>query len=321
MRRRPRTAAALLAAAAFSASLALAAAQQQDREPGPRERPEPDRADVPYGPHERHVLDYWAAESEGPAPLVVFIHGGGFRGGDKAAVPTPLLRGCLDRGIAVASISYRLSQHAPFPAPMEDGARAIQFLRSVADDWGIDPDRIAASGGSAGAGISLWVAFHDDLADPDADDPVARESSRLACVAVRGAQTTYDPRVIAAIVGGRAHEHPALQPFFGLGDDELDSERAFALYEAASPDQYVSADDPPVFLLYNEPPGPLPPDAPPGRGIHHPNFGHYLKPKLEKLGIECVVRHGDDIEGGPAADEAELVDFLARHLKAEGGPS
>src|SRR5690606_33445327 len=157
-------------------------------------------------------------------------------GGDKRGVPPGLLRGCLDAGISVASINYRLSHQAPFPAPMEDGARAIQFLRSKAEELGINPDRIGASGGSAGAGISLWVGFHDDLADPDGDDPVGRQSSRLAGMAVLGAQTTYDPRVIATIVGGRAHEHPALKPFFGLTDEELDTPKAHARYEAASAD-------------------------------------------------------------------------------------
>ena len=86
MRRRTTSGWGLLALAALTAS--LAAAQQQL----PGNRPAPDRADVPYGPHERNVLDFWAAESDGPAPLVVYIHGGGFRGGDKRGVPVPLLR-------------------------------------------------------------------------------------------------------------------------------------------------------------------------------------------------------------------------------------
>ena len=185
---------------------------------------------VRYGPHDRNVLDLWQAKPKpgqtAPAPLVVFFHGGGFRNGDKSSIPAWLVSTCLDAGISVASANYRLSQTAPFPAPMLDGARAIQFVRFKANELGIDPGRIAASGSSAGAGIALWVGFHDDLADPRSDDPIARQSSRVACLGVDGAQTSYDPRFIKETIGGRAHEHPALRSFYGITSDaDLDSPR------------------------------------------------------------------------------------------------
>src|SRR5262245_12751610 len=259
-----------------------------------QEKPKPDVADAKYGPHERNVIDLWKAKSDNPTPLVVFIHGGGFRGGDKANLAPALLGGCLKAGISVAAINHRLSQHAPFPAPMLDSARAVQFLRSKAADWNLDPKRVAATGGSAGAGSSLWIGFHDDLADPKSDDPVARQSTRLTCMAVQGAQCSYDPRWIKEHIGGRAHEHPALAPLYGLKEDERDTPRAHKLYEEASPINYLTADDPPVFLFYNEPKGPLPADARPGQGIHHPKFGEALKEKMDPLKIECILRHQDD---------------------------
>ena len=157
-----------------------------------------------------------ADHAETPAPLVVFFHGGGFVGGDKKSVPGWLVTRCLAEGISVASVNYRLSTQSPFPAPMLDGARAIQFLRLKAGELGIDPGKIAACGNSAGAGISLWVGFHDDLADSSNADPVLRQSSRLACMGVVGAQTSYDPRFIKQLIGGRAHEHVALKPLFGV---------------------------------------------------------------------------------------------------------
>ena len=73
---------------------------------------------------------------------MVFWHGGGFRQGDKAGVPPVLLEECLAGGMSVASGNYRLSDQAPFPAPMLDGARAIQFLRSKAGEWEIDPGHL-----------------------------------------------------------------------------------------------------------------------------------------------------------------------------------
>ncbi len=259
-------------------------------------KPSPDLADAQYGPHERNVLDIWKAKPQGghsgPTPLVVYFHGGGFRRGNKSSVPAWLVRDCLDEGISVASANYRLSQTDAFPAPMLDGARAIQYLRRNATELGIDPDRIAAAGNSAGAGIAMWVAFHDDLADPSSDDPVARCSSRLCCVGSDGGQTSYDPRFIKVLIGGRAHEHPALRPFYGIESDaELDSPRIEQLFEEASPINYVTSDDPPGILFYAEPDAPVASNAKPGVGIHHPRFGKALKAKLDPLGIECTLRH------------------------------
>jgi acetyl esterase len=285
-------------------------------------RPSPDVANIRYGPHERNVLDLWKAKPKSglsaPTPLVIFFHGGGFRTGDKRNVPGRLIDECLAAGISVASANYRLSGTAAFPAPMLDGARAIQFVRKNADDLGIDPNRIAAAGSSAGAGIALWVGFHDDLADSQSNDPVARESSRVSCLGVDGAQTSYDPRFIKTLIGGRAHEHPALRSFYGvMSDTELDSARVQKLYEEASPINYVSAGDPPAILFYAEPNTPLPVDARPGQGIHHPRFGTALKAKLDPLKIECILRHRNDYpaEGDPnAAMCRDMATFFAKEL-------
>ncbi len=246
----------------------------------------------------------------------LYIHGGGFQAGDKSTLSADLLGKCLEAGISVAAINYRFSQHAPFPGPMLDGGRAVQFIRSKAGDWNIDRTRIGATGGSAGAGISLWLAFKDDLADPKSDDPVARESTRLSCAAVLGAQPSYDPRWIKEKIGGKAHEHAALAPFYGLKVSELDTPKAHKLYEEASPINFVSKDDPPVFLSYNEPKGPLPADAKPGQGIHHPNFGVALKEKLDPLKVECVLLRSDDFKGKSGANLVkDMVEFFVKPLK------
>jgi acetyl esterase len=200
---------------------------------------------------------------------------------------------------------------------MLDGARAVQYLRANAKEWNLDPKRVAATGGSAGAGISLWIGLHDDLADPKSDDPVARQSTRLSCTGVVAAQTSYDPRFIKKEIGGRAHEHPALLPFYGLKADEVDTPKAHKLYEEASPITYVSADDPPAFLFYTEAKGPLPDDAKPGQGIHHPRFGEVLKEKLDPLKVECVLRHADDYKGKGNVQDLmyrDMVEFFRRHF-------
>src|SRR5437016_13951716 len=160
---------ALAAAMATCAALGWQASQPKN---GPRPYPHPpDVANARYGPHERNVLDLWKAKTDRPDPIVVFIHGGGFTAGDKSGVPQPMLSQCLEAGISVATINYRYSTIAPYPAPMEDGARAVQYIRLHAKKWNINPKAMACSGGSAGAGISLWIGFHDDMAKPSSDDP------------------------------------------------------------------------------------------------------------------------------------------------------
>ncbi len=272
-------------------------------------KPPPDMANVSYGPHERNVMDVWKAKSDQPTPLLVFIHGGGFHAGSKEALQPYLLHGCLASGISVVAINYRLSPEVKFPAHYMDCARAIQFARSKAKDWNLDPKRVAASGGSAGAGTSLWLGFHDDMADPKNVDPVLRESTRLSCMVVFGAQSSYDPRVIKKLVGGRAHEHEALPGFYGLTSEDYETEKAYKLYEAASAINYLTRDDPPVYAYYNEA-RQLPANPKAGQGIHSINFGTYLKEKMDELGIECIVRHEDE-----QPDLAkETIGFLKKHL-------
>ena len=302
---------ALLAWTLFLAPLSA----QEAKKKGPL-KPKPDLADVKYGPHGRNVLDLWQARSDTPTPLVVFIHGGGFRAGSKEGVPVGLLTRLLANGISVMAINYRLSPEVSFPAHYLDSARSIQFARSNAKEWNLDPKRVGSTGGSAGAGTSLWIGFHDDLADARNPDPVLRQSSRLTCMAVNGAQSSYDPRVIREWVGEAAARHPALPDFFGVKLDEIDTPRAHKIYEAASAINYLTRDDPPVYAFYSEG-RVLPANAKDGQGIHHINFGLRLKAQMDALGIECIVRHRD--EGADPNDE--MADFFIRQLTGKTAKS
>ena len=274
-----------------------------------------DVRDQSYGPYELNKFDLWLAKSDSPTPLVVFIHGGGFRGGDKSRVNPYMLERALQSGISFASINYRLSGEAPYPAQMHDCARAIQYIRRNARQWNIDPKRLAAYGGSAGAGISQWLAFHDDMANPKSKDPVERESTRLSCAIPFNAQSTYDPREIKKIVPGNAYDHVALKPFYGLPEDwnwdeDKVDEKLDALLKDASPINHLTKDDPPVFVYHfagNNKPG----------NIHHPNFGKHLKDKMDKLGIECVRRMDTDYKSPQTESVEEMVQFLKRHFKMQ----
>ena len=268
----------------------------------------PTYENVKYGPHERNVLDFWKAKSDGPTPLLVSIHGGGFLVGEKT-VPKVLLKECLDAGISVAAINYRFSSHAIAPASFHDGARAIQFLRHQSKDWNVDPTRIAASGESAGAGISLWLGFHKDLADPKSDDPISRESTRLTCMVVFEGQSSYDPRFVRNMFPGRdIHKVMPLNKLFDIDPEKLDELPAekYKLFEEVSAINHVTADAPPVQLWYGNP---MDVEVATQRiGIHHPLFGKLLKEKMAKFNRPCeVVAAGKQLDG---SEPTPAIDFL-----------
>jgi acetyl esterase/lipase len=274
--------------------------------------PPPTFENVKYGPHERNVLDFWQAKSDQPTPVLVSIHGGGFVQGNKSVGPF-ILKDCLNNGISVAAINYRYSTQAIAPAPFQDGARAVQFLRSKAKEWNIDPKRFAATGGSAGAGISLWLGFHKDMADPKSDDPVLRQSTRLTCMFVFEGQTSYDPRFIRKLFPGKdIYKIGALQKLFAFDPNQLDNLPAekYKLFEECSPITHVTKDAPPVLLIYNNPI-----DAEitnQGIGIHHPLFGKMLKEKMDALKIPCkVVAAGKRLDGGTPT---RTIDCLREHF-------
>ncbi|MDP3071901.1 MAG: alpha/beta hydrolase [Opitutaceae bacterium] len=296
------------------------AADAKKSAPPPRA---PTIANVAYGPHKRQVLDFWRAESTAPTPLVFHIHGGGWVTGDKAIVAQ--LERYLAAGISVVSINYRYVTQAiqagvkpPVQWPISDAVRALQFVRSKAGEWRLDKARIGATGGSAGACSSLWLAFHADLAVPKSSDPIARESTRLWCAAVSGAQTTLDPQQMKAWTPNSRYGGHA----FGFMPDPNDlktRDTQFAAFlaaretllpwiEAYSPYAHVSADDPPIYLIYG---------APPAKGIdakdptHTANFGVLLQEKLNAVGVANELVY----PGAPGVKHPQMHDFLIATLK------
>jgi arylformamidase len=244
-------------------------------------------ANVSYGPHERNVLDFWKAAGDGLRPLLVFIHGGGWVGGDKGG-STARFKPYLDKGISCAAINYRLTATDPLPAPVHDAARAIQFIRSKAEEWNIDTNHIALTGGSAGACTSMWLLYHDDLADPNATDPVLKQSTRVCAAAVSAGQTSIDPKVIEPWLGEGVLKHRMI--WMAVGEPTMEAamtnyDKHKALYTEFSPYNHVSENDPPLYMSYG---GDMTlPSKEPGHGIHHPVYGVKLKEKADAAGLEC----------------------------------
>jgi acetyl esterase/lipase len=287
--------------------------QQQAGGRQPQPRPEPDVADVAYGPNEKQRFDLWLAESDEPTPLILFIHGGGFRGGDKQGINLGVLRQAQANGISYASLNYRLTPEITSPQPFLDCALALQTIRDRAEEWNIDPERIASTGGSAGAGISLWLAFHDDMADADAEDPIAHQSTRLVCAAVSAGQCSYDPFFCESIGLPRLMEHAFFYPFYGIEEGEEESEEAKRRYAEASPITYLTEDDVPVMMDYGQPNEPVTEETSLNAIVHHPQFGVTLQEHMDELGLRCVVRW----RGQEGVEPITAFDFIKGYLLPE----
>lgn len=294
---------------------------------------------VKYGPDERNVMDVWLAESDKLTPCVINIHGGGWLTGDKKRLSIPGgVKALLRENISVVSISYRYVKQTiidsgstrgtgpvqprgdypepPVKLPLMDAARALQFVRSNAKEWNIDPDRIALTGGSAGACSSLWLAFHDDLADPTSDDPVLRESSKPYCVAVEAPQTTLDPKQILELMPNATYGGHAFGFVWDKSDPTVEirsflkgRDGVMAWIQEYSPYELVTKDDPPVYLFYKNDPdiGGNPKDP-----THSANYGVFLKEKADKLGLKCELVHKGVNDPKHKNTVAYLIDMLRK---------
>lgn len=289
----------------------------KDRNKSDSSHVQPTFADAAYGPHERNKLDFWQAQSGTPAPVVVFIHGGGFKAGDKSKVQgDKILQQCLDAGVSFAAINYRYRTYTPIQDVLRDCARAIQFIRSKADEWNVDKARIAAYGGSAGAGASLWLAFHDDLADPESEDPVLRESSRLVCAGANACQFSYDIFKWEELFGEAAakyQEPDAVWPaFYGLkSEEELRGPLGAKWRADCDMHGLISKDDPPVFLSTSLPGGDI---TDRGHLLHHPKHAEAIWQRCREVGVRVVANlPGLGIKPG-TDDPQDLRAFFFEHL-------
>jgi acetyl esterase/lipase len=276
----------------------------------------PTHGNVSYGKNERDVMDFWQAKSDKPTPVVICIHGGSWIGGDKSSY-YGRVKTFLDAGISMATINYRLMKQAneekvvpPVKAPLEDAARAVQFVRSKASEWNIDKKRVGATGGSAGGASTLWLAFHDDMADPSSSDPVARESTRLYCAAVEGAQSSLDPKDLLDWMPNYTYGAHA----FGLKNiKEMVEQRDKIMpwIKQYSAIELVSKDDPPIGLYYGGVKGAKKGEAHPDP-THSPMLGLLLAERLKQAGVEYVLVYADQPNPKLPTATAFLIEYLKK---------
>lgn len=240
-------------------------------------------------------------------PAVLWIHGGGWRGGDKRDGRNAGNAAMLaQRGYVVVSVNYRLSDLAPFPAAVEDVKCAVRWLRKNAEKYGIDPDRIGAWGGSAGGHLALMLAVADDKAGLEGKGGNEGVSSRVkaACSWFGPADLTVDEKDFV---------DPGGVVKFFLGGEQKDIPD---VYKRASPATHVSADDPPVLMIHGEKDNVVPIGQ-----------SEIMLKKLREAKVEAALirvkdaGHGFKPSGGgepsPSRDEIlkSTLDFFDKHLK------
>lgn len=273
--------------------------------------------DEKYASHIRNTFDIWLAKSDVPTPLVIYIHGGGFVGGDKSKYydSKDLVR-FLDAGISVATINYRFMNEAPYGimASMNDSKRCLQFLRFHSEKYNIDKNKIACSGGSAGAGTSLWLAFSDDMAEVKSEDPILRESTRITCAGAFATQSTYDILKWDSILGMSLHnsdeEKFSIGRAFGLKSIEnIDLEKQKQIRDELDFLNKMEKTSSP-FFVYNRQSGGIPTNQ--DELNHHPLHAKALKEKADKVGAEAII-YAPEIG---IIDESgkDLVDFFLEKL-------
>ncbi|QDL56919.1 alpha/beta hydrolase [Rhodoferax aquaticus] len=212
--------------------------------------------DVPYAAMSpAQTLDlYLPNDAQGPYPLIIEIHGGGFMLGSKSADIGPMLLG-LQRGYALASINYRLSSEAKFPAAVNDVKAAIRFLRANAAKYQLDANRFATWGGSAGGNLSAMAALSGGvqaLSDPALG--LMDTSDRVQAAIVWFGPIDFgamDAEFAALGTSGRmgATNAPSSAESRYLGQ-VIGTPQAQTLVQEANPLSYLTPDDPPLYVQH-----------------------------------------------------------------------
>jgi len=257
--------------------------------------------------HERQKLDLFVPEkSDGPLPLIIWIHGGGWQNGSKDGCP-PLRTGFTERGYAVASINYRLSGHAVFPAQIEDCKAAIRWLRAHAEDYRLDPQRFGVWGSSAGGHLAALVGTSGDVKAFDVG-PHLDQSSRVQAVCDYFGPTDF---TVFVTTPGYERHATANSPEAKLLGGPVAENRDKAT--RASPITYVSRDDPAFLIVHGDEDRVVP-----------INQSRLLHDALEQAGVSAhfhTIRgagHGQGF-GGPEI-EPMVVGFFDRVLEARPPP-
>ena len=259
-------------------------------------------------------LDLYLPEDQGPFPVIIWIHGGGWTSGDKDLDPNDPQVRQVGRGYAVASINYRLSQQAKFPAQIEDCKAAVRWLRAHASNYNLDPSRIAVWGSSAGGHLAALLGTSGDVVELEGSEDNRGYSSRVNAVV-----DWFGPTDLLRMSADSLpfpcnfldHNSPFSPESLLIGcaiqtcPDKTDK---------ANPIKYASADDPPFLIMHGD-----------RDCLVGPQQSRRLFDALTAVGAKATVKFISGAgHGGSQFDEAEnrklVEDFLDENLKVSAGP-
>jgi acetyl esterase/lipase len=268
--------------------------------------------DLRYGDHkERNTLDLFVPRSDGPLPLIIWVHGGAWQGGSKAG-PNPALQ-FLAKGYAVAAINYRLSQHAVYPAQIQDCKEAVRLLRANSKKYNLDPDRFGVWGASAGGHlVALLGTTGGEKTLQHPDSPHKDVSDRVQCVVDffgptdltrMAAQAKAEP---AGAKSKFDHDGPNSPESRLVGGPIQENKEKAA---KANPINFIDKDDAPVLMLH----GDADPLVPLGQS-------EIFLTTLKKAGVKAelvVIKGGGHGGAGFASQEnlRKIEAFLDTHLR------
>jgi acetyl esterase/lipase len=258
------------------------------------------RRDIEYANIGDHSLlfDLYLPDKDGPHPLIVWVHGGAWRAGSKKNMPLDAL---LDRGYAIASVDYRLSPVAPFPAQVHDMKAAIRFLRAKHEEYGLNTNRIAVAGASAGGHLAALVGVtngHKELEGTIGEH--LDQSSDVAAIIDMYGPTNFLTILKQSTPHGLGVRIPALQLLLRKQPDD-----APELAKLASPVFHVDQDDPPLLLIH----GVQDPQVPVNQALEL--FGLYERHQ-RPVELHLIF---DGLHGGPQFTDNERIKLMDRFLR------
>jgi acetyl esterase/lipase len=236
--------------------------------------------------------------ARGPLPAIVCIHGGGFRAGHRDGYNGLCLR-LAERGYVAATVSYRLAPKFQFPAAVHDTKAAVRWLRANASTYGIDPARIAATGGSAGGHLAQFLAVTPGVRMFEGEGDHLDQSSRVACVV-----NVYGPSDFTRSYGKSVDAAEVLPLFLG-GNLETARHR----HILASPLYWVTPEAAPTLCIHGTE----------DKYVAHEQ-AQWLIDRLRAADVEAdlltIEGAGHGFKGEDAArSERAMIEFFDKHLQ------
>lgn len=284
-----------------------------------------------YSTNENNDFDIFLPTSNTPTGLVIYYHGGGFRSGSKESIynSKELIQELLKNNIALVTVNYRLlkdSDQEGVLKSLNDSKRCLQFIKYYATSFNIDKNKIVLYGSSAGAGTASWIAFNDDMAQLNSDDPILSESTRVKGAVLKETQCTYDIdlwekmvfrdyniNIYEAFLNDPVTENIFLS-FYGINKiSDFYSEKTVKYRKEVDMLSLLSLDDPEFWLSNSNQQVAFPVEF--TDLYHHAYQARTLKEKADIIGVTNISYYGKSPQIYSDPSKETQLEFMIRKIK------